>query len=276
MLGADTLKMFNSSLKEALTAIRESNPEFSFDYGSLDDSTLLPNTPASPVVTSTPATRSRYGRAVKHVTPLVTESISSDQPSNNECSPGFSLKRRSSKRLNDQSSVGLPLDQLINNTGSYGPPTALSSKRKRTNDHSESQNKRFAGNNECSLDDLVKDNIATHDTIDMLHSSSDSVVENLSKKFQDSQNESSQSEDASVPLTASPDPLSVSKITVTSPNIPPTTSSVTISPISSTTSNKVKPVPSDDSGSGCGRSFLSSSKESDDDLPECDFGDSGE
>ncbi len=254
--------MFNSSIKEALTAIRESNPEFSFDYGSLDDSTLLPNTPASPVVTSTPATRSRYGREVK----LVTESISSDS------------KRRSSKRLNDQSSVDLPLDQLINNTGSYGTPLALSSKRKRTNDHSESQNKRFAGNNECSLDDLVKDSIATHDTIDMLHSSSDSVVENLSKKYQDSQNESSQSEDASAPLTASPDPLSVSETTVTSPNIPPTTSSVTISPISSTTSNKVKPVPSDDSGSGCGldRSFLSSSKESDHDLPECDFGDSGE
>ncbi len=261
--------MFNSSIKEALTAIRESNPDFSFDHGSLDDSTLLPNTPASLVVTSTPATRSRYGREVKPVTPLVTES---DQPSNSECSPGITT--RSSKRLNDRSSVDLPLDQLINNTGtcSYGTPIALSSKRKRTDDHSESQNKRFAVNNECSLDDLVKDSIATHDTIDMLHCSSDSVVENLSKKFQDSQNESSQSEDAIVPLT---DPLSVSK---TSSNIPPTTSSVTISPISSTTSTKVKPVPSDDSGSGCGlgRSFLSSSKESDDDLPECDFGDSGE
>ena len=246
--------MFNSSIAEALTVIRESNPEFSFEYGSLDDSTHLPNTPSSPVVTSTPASRSRYGRAVKAVTPLVAEPISD-------------LKRRSSKRLNDQSSIDLPLDQLTDN--SYG--TTISSKRKRTNDHSESENKRFATNHECSLDDLVKNSIATNDTIDMLHSSSDSVVENLSKKFQDSQNEPSLSEDASTPLTTSHDPLIT---TDSSPDIPQNTSCVNIS---STASNKETPVPSDDSGSGCGlgRSFLSSSKESDD-LPECDFGDSGE
>ena len=93
----------------------------------------------------------------------------------------------------------------------------MSSKRKRRNDYSESENKRFATNHECSLDDLVKDSIATNNTIDMLHSSSDSVVENLSKKFQDSQNETSQSEDASAPLTTSQDPLIT---TDTSPNIP--------------------------------------------------------
>ena len=246
--------MFNSSIAEALIVIRESNPDFSFEYESLDDSTFLPDTPASLVVTSTPASRSRYGRAVKPVTPLVAEPIPD-------------LKRRSSKRLNVRSSVDLPLDQLIDN--SYG--TTMSSKRKRKNNHSESENKRFAANHECSIDDLVKDSIATNDTLDMLHSSSDSVVENLSKKFQDSQNEPSQSDDASAPLTTSQDPLIT---TDTSPNIPSNTSCVNIS---STASNKETPVPSDDSGSGCGlgRSFLSSSKESDD-LPECDFGDSGE
>ena len=264
LLGPDTLKMFNSSIAEALTVIRESNPDFTFEYESLDDFTLLPNTPASPVVTSTPASRSRYSRAVKPVTPLVAEPISN-------------LKRHPSKRLNDRSSVDLPLDQLIDN--SYGTSKSFFNKRKRKSNFFVSKNKRFAANHEC-LNNLVKDSIAAHDTIDTLHSSSDSVMEALSKKFQYSQNESSQSEDTSAPLTTSHDPVNVSITTDTSPNIPPNTSCVTISPksISSTTSNKGTAVSSDDSGSGCGlgRSLSLSKESDDDDLTECDFGDSGE
>ena len=220
--------MFNSSIAEALTVIRKSNPDFSFEYESLDDSTLLPNTPASPVVTSTPASRSRYSRAVKKVTPLVAEPISD-------------LKRHSSKRLNDRSSVDLPLDQLIDN--SYGTSKSFFNKRKRKSNFFVSENKRFAANHEC-LNNSVKDSIAAHDTIDTLHSSSDSVMEALSKKFPDSQNESSQSEDTSAP---SHNPVNVSITTYTSPNIPPNTSCVTIFPksISSTTSNKGTAVSSD-------------------------------